>query len=47
MAFFSLAGAAQLTLMFNLISLCGFGLIFCLGCDNPKMAGATLPYYNR
>ncbi|XP_074656314.1 solute carrier organic anion transporter family member 5A1-like [Tubulanus polymorphus] len=39
-------GGIQLTLLLNVLSLMGFSVLFFLGCDNMKLAGATLPYYN-
>lgn len=40
-------GAVQFVLISNLICLLCYGLLFFLGCDNLKMAGTTIPYYNR
>lgn len=40
-------GAVQFVLISNLICLSCYGLLFFLGCDNLKMAGTTIPYYNR
>lgn len=39
-------GAVQFVLISNLICLACYGLLFFLGCDNLKMAGTTIPYYN-
>ncbi|ESO83194.1 hypothetical protein LOTGIDRAFT_92173, partial [Lottia gigantea] len=39
-------GAIQLTLALNLLALFGFTFFFFLGCENLKIAGATLPYFN-
>lgn len=39
-------GAVQFVLFSNLICLACYGLLFFLGCDNLKMAGTTIPYYN-
>ncbi|XP_055295376.1 solute carrier organic anion transporter family member 5A1 isoform X2 [Sitodiplosis mosellana] len=39
-------GAVQFVLISNLICLSCYGLLFFLGCDNLKMAGTTIPYYN-
>jgi len=39
-------GAIQLTLVMNLIALGSFGVFFCLGCDNVRMAGVTENYFN-
>ena len=41
------AGALQFVLGLNGLALCGFGIFFFLGCDNQRIAGATLPYFNR
>ena len=40
-------GAIQFVLFFNLICMGLYTGLYFLGCDNMKMAGATLPYYNR
>lgn len=40
-------GAVQFVLISNLACLACYGLLFFLGCDNLKMAGTTIPYYNR
>lgn len=40
-------GAVQFVLISNLICLLCYALLFFLGCDNLKMAGTTIPYYNR
>ena len=37
-------GAIQLVMLFNLLCLCCYGVLFFLGCNNVKMAGATMPY---
>uniref|UniRef100_A0A1B6FGW3 Solute carrier organic anion transporter family member n=1 Tax=Cuerna arida TaxID=1464854 RepID=A0A1B6FGW3_9HEMI len=39
-------GAVQFVLMSNTLCLSCYGLLFFLGCDNVKMAGTTIPYYN-
>ena len=39
-------GAIQLTLVMNLIALASFGVFFCLGCDNVRIAGVTEAYHN-
>ncbi|XP_015600902.1 solute carrier organic anion transporter family member 3A1 [Cephus cinctus] len=39
-------GAVQFVLVSNIICLVCYGLLFFLGCDNVKMAGTTIPYYN-
>ncbi|XP_053661758.1 solute carrier organic anion transporter family member 4A1 [Anopheles marshallii] len=39
-------GAVQFVLISNLICLSCYGLLFFLGCENLKMAGTTIPYYN-
>lgn len=39
-------GAVQFVLISNLACLACYGLLFFLGCDNLKMAGTTIPYYN-
>ena len=36
----------QLVLFFNVICLACYALLFVFGCDNVKMAGATMPYFN-
>ncbi|XP_037079695.1 solute carrier organic anion transporter family member 5A1-like isoform X2 [Pollicipes pollicipes] len=38
-------GAVQLILIFQMISLAMYSVLFVVGCDNVKMAGATAPYY--
>ncbi len=43
----AIAGAMQMTIIFNIMALFGFTVLIFLGCDNVKMAGATLPYFNR
>ena len=40
-------GALQFVLGLNCLAVCGFGIFFFLGCDNQRIAGATLPYFNR
>lgn len=40
-------GAVQFVLISNLVCLSCYALLFFLGCDNLKMAGTTIPYYNR
>uniref|UniRef100_U5ERZ1 Putative organic anion transporter n=1 Tax=Corethrella appendiculata TaxID=1370023 RepID=U5ERZ1_9DIPT len=40
-------GAVQFVLVSNIICLFCYGLLFFLGCDNLKMAGTTIPYYNH
>ena len=37
----------QMTIIFNIMALFGFTVLIFLGCDNVRMAGATLPYFNR
>lgn len=39
-------GAVQFVLISNTICLVCYGLLFFLGCDNLKMAGTTIPYFN-
>lgn len=39
-------GAVQFVLVSNLICLSCYTLLFFLGCENLKMAGTTIPYYN-
>ncbi|KAK0163264.1 hypothetical protein PV327_006965 [Microctonus hyperodae] len=39
-------GAVQFVLVSNIICLMCYGLLFFLGCDNVKMAGTTIPYFN-
>ncbi|KAJ8986265.1 hypothetical protein NQ317_009975 [Molorchus minor] len=39
-------GAVQFVLISNAICLLCHGLLFFLGCDNLKMAGTTIPYFN-
>lgn len=39
-------GAIQFVLFANLICLSCYALLFFLGCDNLKMAGTTIPYFN-
>lgn len=39
-------GAVQFVLISNCICLFCYGLLFFLGCDNLKMAGTTIPYFN-
>ncbi|PSN43736.1 hypothetical protein C0J52_15344 [Blattella germanica] len=39
-------GAVQFVLISNTICLACYGLLFFLGCDNVKMAGTTIPYFN-
>ncbi|XP_024222372.1 solute carrier organic anion transporter family member 3A1 isoform X2 [Bombus vosnesenskii] len=39
-------GAVQFVLVSNMICLVCYGLLFFLGCDNVKMAGTTIPYFN-
>ncbi|KAJ1532353.1 hypothetical protein ONE63_000956 [Megalurothrips usitatus] len=40
-------GAVQFVLISNTICLACYGLLFFLGCDNVKMAGTTIPYFNN
>lgn len=40
-------GAVQFVLASNVVCLACYGLLFFLGCDNVKMAGTTIPYYNN
>ncbi|XP_052871100.1 solute carrier organic anion transporter family member 3A1-like, partial [Anopheles cruzii] len=40
-------GAVQFVLISNLVCLSCYGLLFFLGCENLKMAGTTIPYYNN
>ncbi|CAH1153544.1 unnamed protein product [Phaedon cochleariae] len=39
-------GAVQFVLISNAVCLLCYGLLFFLGCDNLKMAGTTIPYFN-
>lgn len=39
-------GAVQFVLVSNVICLSCYTLLFFLGCENLKMAGTTIPYYN-
>lgn len=39
-------GAVQFVLILNAICLFCYTLLFFLGCDNLKMAGTTIPYFN-
>ncbi|KAJ6630890.1 Solute carrier organic anion transporter family member 5A1 [Pseudolycoriella hygida] len=39
-------GAVLFVLVSNIICLSCYALLFFLGCDNLKMAGTTIPYYN-
>lgn len=39
-------GAIQFVLGLNCLAVCGFVIFFFLGCDNQRIAGATLPYFN-
>jgi len=38
------SGAAKFVVITNIICLIGHGFFFFLGCNNPKLAGATVPY---
>lgn len=40
-------GAVTFVLISNIICLGCYALLFFLGCDNLKMAGTTIPYYNN
>lgn len=40
-------GAVQFVLISNVICLSCYAFLFFLGCDNLKMAGTTIPYYNN
>jgi solute carrier organic anion transporter family, member 3A len=40
-------GAVQFVLVSNVICLLCYTFLFFLGCDNLKMAGTTIPYYNN
>lgn len=40
-------GAVQFVLVSNVVCLACYALLFFLGCDNVKMAGTTIPYYNN
>jgi organic anion transporter 3A len=40
-------GAVQFVLVSNVVCLVCYALLFFLGCDNVKMAGTTIPYYNN
>lgn len=40
-------GAVQFVLVSNIVCLACYALLFFLGCDNLKMAGTTIPYYNH
>lgn len=37
-------GAIQMTILFNVLCFCFYGMLFLLGCSNVNMAGATSPY---
>ena len=37
-------GAIQMTILFNVLCFCFYGMLFLLGCNNVNMAGATSPY---
>ena len=39
-------GAVQLVIFSNILCLSCYALLFFFGCDNIKMAGTTMPYYN-
>lgn len=39
-------GAIQMTLILDILALGGYTMLFFLGCDNLKIAGATFPYFN-
>ncbi|CAG0920965.1 unnamed protein product [Notodromas monacha] len=39
-------GALGLVISFNALCLACYSLLFFVGCDNPLMAGTTLPYYS-
>ena len=40
-------GAAQLVVFFNILCLCCYVMLFFFGCENMKMAGATMPYSHK
>ncbi|KAL9926854.1 organic anion transporting polypeptide 30B isoform 2-T15 [Glossina fuscipes fuscipes] len=40
-------GAVTFVLVSNIVCLGCYALLFFLGCDNLKMAGTTIPYYNN
>lgn len=40
-------GAIQFVMLFNILSLGLYTVLYFLGCDNIRMAGATLPYFNN
>ncbi|XP_037957068.1 solute carrier organic anion transporter family member 5A1 isoform X2 [Teleopsis dalmanni] len=40
-------GAVQFVLISNIVCLLCYAMLFFLGCDNLKMAGTTIPYYNN
>ncbi|GFY69291.1 solute carrier organic anion transporter family member 5A1 [Trichonephila inaurata madagascariensis] len=40
-------GAIQFVLFFNIVCMGLYTLLYFLGCDNIRMAGATLPYFNN
>ena len=40
-------GAVKMMLALDVLGIFGFSCLIFLGCDNVKMAGATLPYFNR
>ncbi|XP_022253104.1 solute carrier organic anion transporter family member 5A1-like [Limulus polyphemus] len=40
-------GAIQFVMFFNILSMGLFIVLYFLGCDNIRMAGATLPYFNN
>ncbi|KAK7091377.1 solute carrier organic anion transporter family member 5A1-like [Littorina saxatilis] len=39
-------GALQFVLGLNFLAVMGFVIFFFMGCDNQRIAGATLPYFN-
>lgn len=39
-------GAVQLVIFFNILCLSCYAMLFFFGCENIKMAGTTMPYYN-
>lgn len=43
-SFTCIEGAIQLTLLLDSMALLGFLSFLVLGCENPKIAGATFPY---
>lgn len=40
-------GAIQMVLFFNILTMGLYTALYFLGCENPRMAGTTLPYESR